>query len=287
MIARCDLSPLSLVWSAMPWAAQTVPMARRKPQTGRRTNKPATQARRPRDVQPPIPGMEAWAEQCTDPVLSQDPIHVLQEAMAAVGLDPAKPIHPGGKLFGGLLTHQVGANPVTARTDRSEQVALVVAHAEEARKLAASKPKTMQELQEQTNQLREKVRATLCLRRAVRPPAGLKDDRRPLVMDAEIISLVGPDDDARSALVTLKLPRVIVDRLRDAVCALQPSRTMAGIASLGISQVLDVLEAHYLLQTSTRFPARPVEVLAGGRPSRTTATSAAKPPTRTKPSKRA
>jgi hypothetical protein len=231
--------------------------------------------------------MEAWAEQCSDPVLSQDPMAVLEAALEAVGIDIHKPATPDGKLFRGLLIHQVGMNPVTARTDRSEQLALVVAHAEDARKLAAAKPKTMQELQHLTNQLREKVRATLYLRRAVRPPVGLKDERRPLVMDAEIISLVGPDDDARSALVTLKLPRVIVDRLRDAVCALQPSRTMAGIASLGISQVLDVLEAHYLLQTGTRFPARPVEVLAGGRPSRTTATSAAKPPTRTKPSKRA
>jgi hypothetical protein len=259
-------------------------MARRKTQTGKRTPKATKQ---PRDVQPPIPGLEAWAEQCSDPVLSQDPMAVLEAALEAVGIDIHKPTKPDGKLFRGLLTHQVGANPVTARTDRSEQLALVVAHAEEARQLAAAKPKTMQELQHLTDQLRERVRATLYLRRAVRPPVGLKDERRPLVMDAEIISLVGPDDDARSALVTLKLPRVIVDRLRDAVCALQPSRTMAGIASLGISQVLDVLEAHYLLQTGRRFPARPVEVLAGGRPSRTTATSAAKPPTRTKPNKRA
>jgi len=287
MIAWCDLSPLTLVWSARPWAAQTVPMAKRRPTTSKRTPKPATQARKARDVQPPIPGLEAWAEQCSDPVLSQDPMAVLEAALEAVGIDIHKPAKPDGKLFRGLLTHQVGANPVTARTDRSEQLALVVAHAEEARQLAAAKPKTMQELQHLTDQLRERVRATLYLRRAVRPPAGLKDERRPLVMDAEIIGLVGPDDDARSALVTLKLPRVIVDRLRDAVCALQPSRTMAGIASLGISQVLDVLEAHYLLQTGGRFPARPVEVLAGGRPSRTTATSAAKPPTRTKPNKRA
>lgn len=282
-----DISPRTLVWSARPWAAQTVPMAKRRPTTSKRTPKPATQARKARDVQPPIPGLEAWAEQCSDPVLSQDPMAVLEAALEAVGIDIHKPAKPDGKLFRGLLTHQVGANPVTARTDRSEQLALVVAHAEEARQLAAAKPKTMQELQQLTDQLRERVRATLHLRRAVRPPDGLKDERRPLVMDSEIISLVGPDDDARSALVTLKLPRVIVDRLRDAVCALQPSRTMAGIASLGISQVLDVLEAHYLLQTGRRFPARPVEVLAGGRPSRTTATSAAKPPTRTKPNKRA
>jgi len=281
--AACPLSPRSLVWSARLWAAQTVPMAKRKPQTGKRAAKPAGS---PREVQPPIPGMEAWAEQFTDPVLSQDPIKVLQAAMEAVGMDPAKPIQPGGKLFGGLITLQMAFDPVTARTDRSEQLALVVAHAEDARKLAASKPRTMQELQQLTDQLRQKVRATLCLRRAIKPPADLPDDRRPLFMDAEIIGLVGPDDDARSALVTLKLPRVIVDRLRDAVCALQPSRTMAGIASLGITQVLDVLEAHYLLQTGRRFPARPVEVLTGGRPSRTTATSAAKPPTRTKPGKR-
>jgi hypothetical protein len=80
---------------------------------------------------------------------------------------------------------------------------------------------------------------------------------------------VGPDEDARSAPLTLKLPQVVIDRLRDAVAALAPTRTMAGIAALGISMVLDVLEAEYLKHTGHRFPKRGGEALEGGRPSRT------------------
>jgi len=269
-----------LVCSAKPWAAQTVPMAKRRP-TSKRTPKVPKQGSSARDVQPLLPG---WTKQqqleFLDPVARMDPLEELRKALELVGIDPSKPAQPDP-----FLRQEVGLLP--AKTDSSEAIALAVAHAADARQIAATKVRTAGEAQQLDAKLRDLVRCTLYLRRNMRLPDGLEDDRRPVIMDGEIISLAGPDDDARSALVTLKLPRMLVDRLRDAVHAMQPTRTMAGIASLGISMVLDALEAQVIRNTGRGFPKRPVDVLAGGRPSRTTATNAAKPPTRTKPSKRA
>jgi hypothetical protein len=42
--------------------------------------------------------------------------------------------------------------------------------------------------------------------------------------------------------------------------------------------VLDVLEAEHLKHTGSRFPKRPGQVLEGGRPSRTLATTAQRQP---------
>ena len=270
MIARCDLSPLALVWSAKPWAAQTVPMAKRKTQTGKRAAKAPKQAV---EVQPMLPG---WTQEevraFLDPVAKMNPDQELIKALEAVGIDLAKPCQPATLL-------RQGAGLLTARTAHSEQVALAVAHAEDARACRDGKYAS--------ENLRQDVLATLYLRRNLPLPSGLHDPRQPLIMDGECVALVQPSDDARSGLVAFKVPRVLVDRLRDAVHAMQPTRTMAGIVSLGIATVLDALESQVIRQTGKGFPKRPTKVLTGGRPSRTAATNAAKPPTRTKPKKRA
>jgi hypothetical protein len=265
-----DLSPRTLVWSARPWAAQTVAMAKRRPQTGKRAAKGTRQAP---DVQPMLPG---WTQEevraFLDPVAKMNPDQELIKALEAVGIDLAKACQPAA-----LLRQSAGL--LTARTAHSEQVALAVAHAEDARACRDGKYAS--------ENLRQDVLATLYLRRNLPLPSGLHDTRTPLIMDGECVALVQPSDDARSGLIAFKVPRVLVDRLRDAVHAMQPTRTMAGIVSLGIATVLDALESQVIRQTGKGFPKRPTKVLTGGRPSRTTATNAAKPPNRTKPSKRA
>jgi hypothetical protein len=224
------------------------------------------------DLRPPSPQQRLPGIADVDPLHGVDPLEQLQMALDAVGIDPDKAAQPDEFLRDAW--HQFA----TARTKQSEMVALAVAHAMDARAQRASKRRTMHEVQAEADALRELVRATMYLRRGMIPPDGAQDDRRPLRMDGEIIGLVGPQEDARSALVTLKLPQVVIDRLRDAVAALAPTRTMAGIAALGITMLLDVLEAEHLKHTGKRFPKRPGQVLEGGRPSRTRATTAQKAP---------
>ena len=98
------------------------------------------------------------------------------------------------------------------------------------------------------------------------------DDRTPLVIDGQTIALLDDPDDGKRQLVTLKLPRVIVERLRDAAAMLQPQRTMAGLASVALQQLLDQLEAELLTQTGLGIPQRPEsqQVLKGGRPQKLT-----------------
>jgi len=204
--------------------------------------------------------------------LQVDALQELAKALKAVGIDPHKAAQPDEFLRDAW--HQLG----TARTEHAELVALAVEHANDARAQSASKPRTMREMHQEDDALRARVQATMMLRRNMRLPEGMQDDRRPVIMDGEIITLVGPQDEARSALVTLKLPQVVIDRLRDAVAATGPKRTMAGIAALGITMVLDVLEAEHLKHTGRRIPKRPGQVLEGGRPSRTRATTAQEAP---------
>lgn len=252
MIARCDPSPLALVWSAWAWWAQTVAMGKRRPQTGKRTRKAAKQ---PREVQPMLPWLTAEERRdLVDPVKQLNASHELLAAMETAGIDPHKATQPDPFMGAEWATL------TSARTDHSEQLALAVEHAEDAKAVSAGR------MSEQA--LMECVKCTLYLRRNMTPQGGLKDDRRPVLMDGEIICLAGPDDDIRTDLITMRLPRVVVERLRDAVHALSPRRTMAGIASLGISLVLDVLEAAHIRHEGHGFPRRPAQALEGGRPSR-------------------
>lgn len=94
------------------------------------------------------------------------------------------------------------------------------------------------------------------------------DTRTPLVIDGQVVALLDDPDDGKRQLLTLKLPRVIVERLRDAAAAMQPARTMAGLATVALQQLLDQLEAELLTQTGLGIPQRPEsqQVLAGGRP---------------------
>ena len=229
-----------------------------------------------RSATKPMPGVEL-----PHPLEKLDALDELRRALEAVGIDPHKQAQPDSFLQD--QWHVVGS----ARTEHAELVALAVEHANDARAQASSKPSTMREVHQEADALRDLVRATILLRHNLRLPEGLEDDRKPLLMDGEIIGLVGPQDDARSALVTLKLPQVVIDRLRDAVAAIGGRRTMAGIAALGITMVLDVLEAESLKHTGKRFPKRPGQVLEGGRPSRTRATTAQKAPGEPKAAKKA
>jgi hypothetical protein len=199
------------------------------------------------------------------PLHGVDALEELSQALKVVGIDPA---HVHEREYRALLRE------LTARTTHSELVALAVEHAEDAHAQALSRPRTWQETVGEAAELRAKVLATMHLRRNSQPPEGTEDHRRPLLMDGEIIGLVHPHEDARSTLLTVKLPRVVIDRLRDAVVALGPDRTMAGIVSLGVQLVLDQLEAGYIRCTGHRFPKRPGQVLEGGRPSRTRARDA-------------
>ena len=228
-----------------------------------------------------LPGLPPEVlEDIRHPLHGVDPLQELDRALAVVGINPAHQ-----RQADNFLQDQ-WVHFCHARTQHAELVALAVEHANDARAAAAARPKTDEEGRRQQDALRALVQATMLLRRNLRLPEGMQDDRRPLRMDEEIIGLVGPDEDARSALVTLKLPQVVIDRLRDAVAALGGRRTMAGIASLGITMVLDVLEAEHLKHTGNRFPKRPGQVLEGGRPSRTLATSAQKAPGGQKTSKK-
>lgn len=303
--------PPELVCSANHPTGHTAAMAKkkatshRKPQVrSRRAARRQAQVHEPRSMaevisaEPPdqqrllMRLSESDLAEAMDPLRAVDPLEKLAEALEMVGIDPAKPSQPDE--FLGDAWHKF----VQVRSYHADLVALAVAHAQDARAVASWKPgkqpgTSLRDAQQQafvtsqqmTKHLRDLVQATLYLQRNMRPPAGIQDDRRPLMMDGEIIALVAPEDDARSALVTLKLPRVVIDRLRDAVLAMAPSRTMAGIAALGITMVLDLLEAEHLRHTGQGFPRRPGEVLEGGRPSRTTATTAQPAPLRKHPQK--
>jgi hypothetical protein len=211
-------------------------------------------------------------EAFSDPLRHIDPLRELSKALEAVGIDPQLPAQPDPAL------RDQWPLATTARTQHSELVALAVEHANDARKLAASRARTDREAQGQSNALRDLVLATMARRRDYAPPEGSDDERSPLLMDGEIICLATPQDDTRSTLLTVKIPRLVIDRLRDAVAALAPHRTMAGIVTLGVQLVLDVLEAEHLKQTGRRFPRKPGRVLEGGKPSRTRATTAQEAP---------
>jgi hypothetical protein len=214
------------------------------------------------EIRHPLHGVDAYQE--------------LLQALELVGIDPA---HVHEREYRSLLRE------LTARTTHSEQVALAVEHAEDARALTRAKVRTDPEGAAQLQALRARVLATMYLRRNHQPPEGTEDDRRPLLMDGEIIGLVHPHEDARSTLLTVKLPKVVIDRLRDAAAALGPDRTMAGIVSLGVQMVLDQLEAGYIRCTGHRFPKRPGQVLEGGRPSRMRTRDAQPAPKAAKPKK--
>ena len=232
-------------------------------------------------VQPAFPELPRDVlEDLRHPLHGVDPLERLQQALDLVGIDPSKPSQPC-PFMGDQWPHTA-----YARTPHSELVALAVEHAEDARRYGASRPRTHREAERERDALRDLVLCTLLRRGNLRLFEGLEDDRRGLRMDGELVTLVGPDDDARSSPCTLKLPQVVIDRLRDAVAALAPTRTMAGIAALGVSMVLDVLEAEYLKHTGHRFPKRGGEVLEGGRPSRVRSRDAEEAPEPRKPKKR-
>lgn len=260
-------APCGAGWPSGSSPAQTAPMAKhpskRRPaarpkadprgRTGARRVAPATE---PTGTAPDVDDGDFLAE-VRHPLHGVDALEELRQAFKAVGIDPA---HVHEREYRALLRE------LTARTTHSELVALAVEHAEDAHAQIDG--------QIYAADLRARVLATMHLRRNAPPPEGTEDERRPLLMDGEIIGLVHPHEDARSTLLTVKLPRVVIDRLRDAVVALGPDRTMAGIVSLGVQLVLDQLEAGYIRCTGHRFPKRPGQVLEGGRPSRTRARDA-------------
>lgn len=94
------------------------------------------------------------------------------------------------------------------------------------------------------------------------------DNRRPLVVDHEVIRLIDQPEDGLTQLLTLRLPRVVIDKLRDAAALLQPHKTMAGLATVAILQLLDQIEGQLLEATAEGIPPRPVGTQLGGRPSR-------------------
>jgi len=232
---------------------------------------PASELRRRKSRDPDVQlVMPELAGVLAHPLHGVDALQELRAALALIGLDPSK--DPGPEQL--ALLRQA-----TARTAHSEQVALALEHAAEAMAQARSRPKTMYEVQREAAELKRRVLATMALRRLLErdPVTCGDDDRIPLVMDGELVALVSPEQDARAALLTVKLPRVVIDRLRSAVHALAPDRTMGGIVALGVQLVLDQLEARYLVATGRRFPKRS-KALEGGRPSRTRATTAMEAP---------
>jgi len=271
--------PEQLAYPTDPEAGQTPAMS--KPtKRARKRAKPAEQAPA-KYVQPMFPELpRAVLEDLRHPLHGVDPLEQLRQALELVGIDPSKAAQPN------VFLEEAWALVAKARTAHSELVALAVEHAEDARRQAASRPRTAQEGQRQDAALRDQVLCTLLRRGNLRLLEGLEDERRPLVMDGEVITLVGPDEDARANLITFKLPQLVIDRLRDAVAALAPHRTMAGIVALGITLVLDELEAQYVKHTGHRFPKRGGEVLEGGRPSRTRARDAQEAPKPKKPKNR-
>lgn len=94
------------------------------------------------------------------------------------------------------------------------------------------------------------------------------DHRTPLVVDGQVVALLDDPDDGKVQHITMKLPRVIIERLRDAAAALHPQRTLSGLATVAIQQLLDQIEAALIIQTGQGFPDRQTDVLAGGRPQR-------------------
>jgi hypothetical protein len=271
--------PEQLTYPTDPEAGQTPAMSKKPKRTSKRA-KPAKQAPA-RHVQQALPHLpRAVLENLQHPLHGVDALEQLRQALELVGIDPSKPAQPDP--FMGDEWHLTAH----ARTPASELVALAVEHAEHARRHAATMPKSWADARQQDDALRDLVLCTLLRRGNMRLLEGLEDDRRALRMDGECITLVGPDDDARSSLCTFKLPQVVIDRLRDAVAALAPTRTMAGIAALGITMVLDVLEAEYVKHTGHRFPKRGGEVLEGGRPSRTRSRDAQEAPEPRRPKKR-
>lgn len=301
LLIRGWWAPRRVGWSPRIRHSQTVLMAKnRKPtKRGKRASTPSTKGdlrQFGREVRPVTAGSRrdlgrqedgsrqsvidpALREDLQSPLAGVDPVEELIEALRLVCIDPH---HEHKRPYVELL------RAMTARTTHSELVALAVTHADDAKRLL---PQTMfpgdskagwasaldqwfhpLEIAKRKDQLRELVRSTMQLRRSL-PPVG-DDQRRPLVMDGEIIDLVPPEADARSVLLTVKIPRVVIDRLRDAVMALAPDRTMGGIVALGVQMVLDQLEADYIRAMGHRFPKRAGQVLEGGRPSRTRATTA-------------
>lgn len=268
--------PPELVYPARACAGQTLAMAKRKRSPAARSKprapraaRPGAEVRAPLDVRPGPSGQEL--------LLSQDPLH---------GTTPDRRLIQALELVG--IDHRVAAQPspiwleawrhgVRVRGEHAELVALAVAHAEDAR--ACSRGDIAGEV------LSQEVICTAHLLRNRKPPEGLEDERLVLTMDGEVIALLRPQDDSRSALVTVKLPQVVIDRLRDAVHAMAPARTMAGITALGITLVLDQLEAAHIKHTGHGFPRRGGAVLEGGRPSRTRATTAAPARRRKRPQK--
>jgi hypothetical protein len=99
-----------------------------------------------------------------------------------------------------------------------------------------------------------------------RPEAG--DSRVPLVIDGQAIDLLDDARDGLTQLVTLRLPRVVIERLRDAAALLHPHRTMAGIATVGAMALLDQIEVQLIRQTGQGIPRRPADTQLGGRPQR-------------------
>lgn len=279
--------PLYLVFPVDRGAGETACMARKRrpkarPKARQRSaQRPGAEVRKPRtwsqviSAEPPGDQLllmhmaEADLADAVDPLHGVDPLGRLREALELVGIDPVQEVQAG------LPSSRRAGITAKARTGHADLVALAVAHARQARWVAKQKPATDREVRELSDKLRDAVLATLYLQHNIEPPSRITDDRQPLIMDGEVITLVRPGDDARSALVTVKLPQLVIDRLRDAVRAMAPTRTMAGIAALGITLVLDLLEAEHLRLTGQGFPKGAGKVLEGGRPSRTRATTAA------------
>ena len=265
-----------LTYPSDPEAGQTLGMSKHP------KRKPAKRAKaQPNMVQPMFPELPREVlEDLRHPLHGVDPLEQLRQALELVGIDATKAAQENPFLGSDW------AGFAKARTKASELVALAVEHADDARRHLASRVRTDRDGIKQLDALRDRVLATMLRWQRCKMLEGLEDDRRPLVMDGEVITLVGQDDDARANLITFKLPQLVIDRLRDAVAALSPHRTMAGIAALGISMVLDVLEAEHVKHTGRRFPKRAGEVLEGGRPSRTRARDAQESPEARRPRKK-
>lgn len=94
------------------------------------------------------------------------------------------------------------------------------------------------------------------------------DHRTPLVVDGQVVALLDDPDDGKVRHITFKLPAVVIERLRDAAAAMHPDRTISGLATVAIQQLLDRIEAALVIQAGQGLPRRKTDVLAGGRPQR-------------------
>lgn len=89
-----------------------------------------------------------------------------------------------------------------------------------------------------------------------------------LMMDGVVIAALDDPSEGLTQLVTMRLPRIVIERLRDAAALLHPHKTMAGIVAVGVTTLLDEIETAVIRQTGEGIPRRPAGTQLGGRPQR-------------------